>query len=400
MMLALQGLKIVDLCHLGPGQFCSMMLADMGADVIWVGRPATAAPPPDASAATKAWFDLLNNVGQGLNRNKRSIILNLTSESARQIFYQLVQDVDVVLEGFRPGVVKRLKVDYETLKEINPRLIYCSLSGYGQDGPYSQLPGHDINYLSIAGLLSTIGPRNGPPSIPLNYIADWGGAALHGALGILEAVLAREQTGRGQFIDISYTDTVVSFLRMLTEEHFNSGEKCRRGEHLLNGGVCFYNVYETKGGEYISIGCIEPYLWENLCRELGREDFIPYQFDKGKQEEIIASLKGIFLTKTREEWFDLMKDKNICIGKVYNLGENFDDPQLRHREMLVEVDDPVRGKTKQVGIPIKLSDTPGKIRSAAPLPGQHTVEVLSNLGYTKEKIDELVKEGAIGVRTG
>jgi crotonobetainyl-CoA:carnitine CoA-transferase CaiB-like acyl-CoA transferase len=377
-----------------------MMLADMGADVIWVGRPAAAALPPGASDATKAVFDILITVGQGLNRNKRSIVLNLTSESARKVFYQLVQNVDVVLEGFRPGVVKRLKVDYETLKEINPRLIYCSLSGYGQDGPYSQFPGHDINYLSTAGLLSTIGPHNGPPSIPMNYIADWGGAALHGALGILEAVLAREQTGRGQFIDISYTDTAVSFLRLITEEHFNFGEKCRRGEHMLNGGKCFYNVYETKGGEYISIGCIEPHFWENLCREIGREDFIPYQFDEGKQGEMTAALREIFLTKTREEWYDLLKDKNICIGKVYNLGENFDDPQLRHREMLVDVDDPVRGKTKQVGIPIKLSDTPGKIRSAAPLPGQHTEEILTDLGYSKQQIDELLKEGAISVDAG
>jgi crotonobetainyl-CoA:carnitine CoA-transferase CaiB-like acyl-CoA transferase len=397
-MLALEGLKVLDLTHLAPGMYCTMFLGDLGADVLRVERPSQHSPQSGADTARWSFERMANMMYEALNRNKRSITLNLKSEKAHQIVYQLAQKADVVLEGFRPGVAERLGVDYETLKKTNPRLIYCAMSGYGQDGPYSQLPGHDINYISVGGALDMIGQRNGPHAIPMNFIADWAGATLHAVIGILAAVIAREKTGRGQYIDISYTDGVLSMVAPYAYDYLTNGITYRRGEALFNGGFPCYNVYETKDGKYLTVGALELWFWENLCRALGREDFIPYQFDEGeKHDEISSYFQKVFRTKTREEWFDFLKDKNIPIGKVYSLEEVFTDPQVLHRQMLIEVEHPTRGRVKQTGFAIKLSDTPAVIRSGPPIPGQHTAQVLTELGYTKERIDELSKGGAIQI---
>jgi Predicted acyl-CoA transferases/carnitine dehydratase len=211
-----------------------------------------------------------------LNRNKRSIGLNLRSEKGRQIFYRLAETTDVIVEGFRPGVVKRLGVDYEEIKTINPRVIYCSLSGYGQDGPYSSLPGHDVNYISIAGALGLLGTSDGPPIVPLNLLADFAGASLHGVIGILSALVARYKTGVGQYVDIAYTDGVMSLLTWFISNYFSSGAMFKKGETWLHGAYPYYGVYEAKDGKYVSLGCVEPWFWENLCRALGKEEYIPY----------------------------------------------------------------------------------------------------------------------------
>ena len=396
-ILPLAGIKILDLSAGYPGAFGTWILGDLGAEVTNIEAP----PGPRTRQVKTTKRESLYQI---TNRNKRSITLNLKSEKARHIFYRLAEESDVIVEGFRPRVVKRLGVDYPTISKINPRIIYCSMSGYGQDGPYSNLPGHDINYLSIGGALNLIGEKNGQPVIPLNLVADYSGAALYATVGILTALIARNKTGKGQHIDIAYTDGVVSLLATFAEIYFRDNIIFKRGETAIGGGYPYYNTYETKDGKFITIGCMEPWLWENLCREIGREDFIPYYrepehyFTSPKDEkwaEITFELKQIFSTKTRDEWFDILSKQDVPAGKVYSLDEVFTDPQVLHRKMIIEVDHPEEGKIKQVGIAIKLSDTPGKVRRLPPTVGEHTEEILTEIGYTQQTIDELRQEGAI-----
>jgi crotonobetainyl-CoA:carnitine CoA-transferase CaiB-like acyl-CoA transferase len=248
-----------------------------------------------------------------------------------------------------------------------------------------------------------IGERGRPPVIPLNLIADYGAGGMSAAIGILSAIIAREKTGRGQYVDISLTDTVISLLtQVILDPYFATGLAPKRGEHYLSGAHPSYAIYQTKDSRFISLGCLEPWLWTNLCREIGKEEFIPYNMtrplvpeEKGKLQEIKDYLINLFHTKTRDEWFEQMKDKDIPIGKVLSLEEVFADPQVLRRQMVMELEHPTEGKVKQVGIGIKLSATPGKFRSFASLIGEDTDETLNRLGYSAEKIDELRQAGVI-----
>jgi crotonobetainyl-CoA:carnitine CoA-transferase CaiB-like acyl-CoA transferase len=402
MTMPLEGITVLDLTRLAPGPYCTMILADLGADVIKIEEPG---PPTGRRAQQAAGLSPVPPPRYGvdrhspywaLNRNKKSLGLNLKHDDARQIFYQLAERADVVVEEFRPGVAKRLGIDYDTLRQRNPRLIYCAVTGYGQSGPYKDLVGHDINYIAMAGCLGMIGPQGGPPVIPHNLIADFAAGGMHGAVGVLAALMARERTGRGQFVDIAMTDGVYSLLVSHLSTYFATGMVPRRGETLLDGGAHYYNVYETKDGKWMSLGSIEPWFYANLCKVLGREDFLPYEFAEGaKREEIKQAFRDTFKTKTRDEWFDLLTQHDICAGKVYDLDETATDPHLQARDMIVEVEHPEVGPVKQVGISVKLSDTPGQIRFlAAPL-GTHTAEILTDLGYAPQKIAQLRAEGAI-----
>ncbi len=405
-MQALEGIRVLDLTHLVPGALCTMILADMGADVIKVvtapgagGRGAGMGAMLTADEEKKvAAFD-------ALNRNKRSMALNLKSDKGREVFHKLAETADVVVEGFRPGVMKRLEIDYEKIKVINPRIVYCSLSGYGQDGPYSNFSGHDINYISIAGTLNILGTSNHPPSVPLNLLADFAGASLHGVIGILTALIARDKTGKGQQVDIAYTDGAMSLMTWFFSSYFAGGCKFDRGETWLHGTYPYYGVYEAKDGKYISIGCVEPWFWENLCRALGKEEYIPYCIspehflhkpEGEKWQEISSYLKKVFLTRTQDDWFEFLSSKDVPVGKVYSFDEVFNDPQVLHRKMVLEIDHPTLGKVKQPGIAVKLSDTPGKVRSLAPITGENTEEILRQLGYNKRKIDKLRQSKVIG----
>lgn len=403
-MLPLEGVRILDLSMLVPGAFCTMLLGDLGADVLKIQAPlanqlgaSSGALPREEQQKATAYY--------ALDRNKRSIVLNLKSEAGQEIFYRLSQRADVIVEGFRPGVAKRLRIDYQTIGTLNPRIVYCSLSGYGQDGPYHSFPGHDVNYIAMAGVLGVIGSGEGPPVIPLNLVADFAGAALYGALGILTALVARNRTGRGQYVDVAYMDGAISLMNWFYCSYFFDGSKLRKGQSWLHGAYPYYGVYQTKDGKYITIGCLEPHFWENLCRFLGKEEYIPYHFalehtfDKpegGKWKEIQSFLEQTFLTKTRDEWFELLIGNDIPAGKVYAPDEVFCDPQVIHRQMVIEVEHPTLGKKiKQVGIAPKLSSTPGKVRSLSPLPGQHTEEVLLELGYNQKEIQNLRQQGAV-----
>ena len=397
MTLALEGVRVLELARVAPHFFCTMMLSDMGAEVLKIETPLTAESTREGGDEPLAgqWAARKENYAY-LNRNKRSIAIDLKAPEGKEVLYQLARETDVVVDGFRPGVVKRLGVDYETLSRINPRIIFCSITGYGQDGPYRLLPGHDINYISLAGALGLIGDKGGRPVPPLNLIADYAGGSLHSIIGILMALVARERTGRGQYIDISMADAVVSLISTEIGSYFNTGDPPRRGEGFLSGSTPCYAVYATKDEKWISLGCLEPHFWINLCRALGREDYIPHQWDEGqKKDEIASFLKQTFLTRNRDEWFELFKDKDIAIGKVYDLDELESDPQVQHRRLVVEVEDARGKKWKQVGLPIKMSDTPGRIKGLAPALGEHTGEVLRELGYTSEAIARLLQDGTV-----
>ena len=395
MATALQGIRVVDLSRMAPGPFCTMMLGDLGADVIRVEEPGggrmareRGGDVEQAEIARRAAFN-------ALNRNKRSIALNLKHRDAQDVLYRLIEDADVFVEGFRPGVVSRLGCDYETLSDINPRLVYCSLSGYGQDGPYSALVGHDINYISVGGALGVIGTPDGPPVIPYNIIADYAGGGFHAAMAILAALMARQHTGRGQYVDIAMSDGVAYMLASLMSEYFATGTIPTRGEMSLNGGAPYYNVYRCRDGEYISVGCIEPWFWSALCNALGREDLIEGQFELGRADYVRRELERVFATKDRDEWWELLSGRdNIAVAKVNSLDEVVTDSQNVHRKMVLEVGDVNGEPVRQVGIGPKLSDTPGSVRSLGAVVGQHTDEVLGELAYTSEQIAAMRESGA------
>lgn len=386
----LSGVKVLELVQKGPGAFVTMMLADMGADVIKVEAPSREGESGSGGSSNAA--DARAQAANIVNRGKRSLVLDLKTKRGQTVLQELARRTDVVVEGFRPGVTARLSADYETLRVGNQRLIYCSLSGYGQDGPYRDLPGHDINYISLAGILNLIGERGKPPIVPLNFIADFGGAALHAVAGIVMALFARERTGAGQLVDIAYLDTALSLLApsRFIREYLAGGAQAQRGTGTLSGRFPYYAVYETKDAKYLSIGCIEPWLWENLCNAIDRPDLIDAGLQPGdftgeeSQQQVWCrkELDRIFKTRPRDEWFELLVRADVCVGKVYEIPELFDDPQLKHRQMVPRLPHPEMGEVQQIGIGIKLSDTPGSIRGFAPWKGQHTDEILAELGYS------------------
>ena len=401
-MLALEGIKVLDFCRNAPGMFCTMILADLGAEVLMVERPMdeTRSAYERVVAGIQGPEDERRHASfNALQRNKRSIALNLKEPEAQDIFRQLAETTDVVVEGFRPGVMERLGAGYQQVREINPKAVYCSVSGYGQDGPYSQMAGHDINYISFAGFLGLVGESEASrPAIPMNLVADYAGGGLCGAVAVLAALLAREKTGTGQYLDIAMSEGVLYMLTGVISDMLAQGVSPKRGGTTLNGGAPYYNVYQTKDGGYLSIAAIEPWFWENLCRSIGREDLVPHQKASGpKREEIVRTLEEAFRSKTRDEWFEFLKDRDISVGKVYSLEEALDDPHAVHRGMVLEVEAPhlPKGKVRQVGIPIHLSETPGAVRHLGPVTGEHTAEAMTALGFSDARISQLQQRGVV-----
>ena len=388
---ALEGIKILDLTRLLPGPYCSMLLADLGAEVLKIEEPSQG----DTMRLREPFLKKESMQYLILNRNKRSLTLNLKIPKAKEIFYKLVATNDVILESFRPGVVQRLGIGYESVKKINPRIVYCSITGYGQDGPYRDVPGHDINYLGISGILSMTGEKDGPPIVPGLPIADVGGG-LFAAFAILAGIMARDRTGRGQYIDMSMLDGLVSFLTLYAANYFGTGKPPLRGEFRQSGIYPFYNIYKTKDGKYLTLGCSEPHLWANLCKALEREDLIEYQFDEGeKREEAFQFLRKTFRTRPRDEWIEILRKADVCVAPVNDLSEVFADPHVLYRNMLKEVEHPIEGRIKQLGFPWKFSDTPCQIKTPPPALGEQTEEVLRNLGYSKDDINSFRKDGIL-----
>jgi crotonobetainyl-CoA:carnitine CoA-transferase CaiB-like acyl-CoA transferase len=388
----LVGLKVLDLSQLLPGPFCSMLLADLGADVLKI-------EDPQVGDYMRCWGPLVKKYSAFflmLNRNKRSMKLNLKRASGREIFLRLVRVYDVVIEGFRPGVMQKLGVGYETLKQQNPAIIYCAITGYGHTGPYRDKAGHDLNYLSIAGVLSTTGIKGGAPVIPGVQIADIGGGAMLAALAILAACMARQQTGKGQFVDVSMLDGSFAWLPLAVGNLMAEGEDPRPGESFLTGRYACYRIYETKDGHYMALAALEPKFWEAFCRSVKREDLIEHHFSEGeKQDEVIAEITAIFKKQTRQEWIRFLKDHDYCCEPVNSVSQALSDPQVLARDMILETDHPTEGKIKQIGVPVKFSETPGEIRLPPPDHGEHTAEILRGLGYDNGQIEKMEEEGII-----
>lgn len=401
-MLALEGLKVLDFCRNSPGMFATMILADLGAEVLMLERPmdATRAAYERIVAGRETPADETRRAAfNALQRNKRSIALNLKEPEAQAIFRQLAADADVVVEGFRPGVMERLGAGYPQVRQLNPRAVYCSVSGYGQTGPYAQMAGHDLNYISLAGALGLTGySEEEKPAIPLNLIADYAGGGLCAAVGILAALLARQTTGAGQYVDIAMSEGVLYLLAGLVSDALTRQTMPRRGGTRLNGGAPYYNVYRTKDGKYLSVAPIEPWFWENLCRALDRPDLIPQQeADGAGRAAVFAALEQAFAAKTRDEWFEELRDANICVGQVNSMEEALADPHAQARGMVVEIAAPQvsEGAVRQVGIPLRLSETPGAVRFLGAVTGQHTAETLAALGYTADQIAGLHRRGVV-----
>ena len=387
-MMALEKLRVVDLSRHAPGPFCTMLLADFGADVVVVERPSGTGPRIEEELGVGERARAFNPVG----RNKRSIALDLKSPNARDACVRLMSAADIVVEGFRPGVAKRLGVDYESVRERNPGVIYCSLSGYGQDGPYADLVGHDLNYISLGGALGMTGWPGQPPAIPVNIIGDFAAGGLYAAFAVLAALEARRTTGKGQYIDMAMSDGVMSLANLAVADYFSSGEPPRPGRYFLNGSLPCYNVYETADGKWLSIGCMEPWFWTKLCARLGCEQFTEEQFNEAKFPEIFAFLRTCFIERTRDEWFADLRQDEICVMPVYALDEAIADPHMRAREMLVELEHPEFGAVKQVGIAPKLSETPGSVRTLPTRSGAHTEEVLREANFSRAEIEELTRD--------
>lgn len=388
----LRGLKVLDLSRLLPGPYCSLMLGDLGADILKI-------EDPNLGDYMRSWEPRVHGESAlflMVNRNKKSMKLNLKTGLGKEVFLRLVGEHDVVLEGFRPGVMERLGLGYETLSKKNPGLIYCAITGYGQTGPYRDRAGHDLNYLSVAGVLGTIGPKGGAPVIPGVQIADIGGGALLAAFGILAACIARRETGRGQFIDVSMLDGSFAWLSVPFGRMLADGKDPRPGDSFLTGTYACYRIYETKDARHMGLGALEPQFWEAFCKLVNREDLIAYQYAEGeRQAHLISEVSEIFKEKTRQEWMEFLKSSDCCCEPVNLVSEALSDPQLLARDMIRETDHGSGESLKQIGIPLKFSETPGTIRLAPPRHGEHTQEVLKGLGYTDEEIREMEETGII-----
>ncbi|MCP5041576.1 MAG: CoA transferase [bacterium] len=387
-MKALEQLRVIDLSRHAPGPFCTMLLADFGADVVVVEQPPGTGRKVEEELGVGERARVFNPVG----RNKRSIALNLKNPKARDACLRLMSEADIVIEGFRPGVVARLGVDYESIRERNPRVIYCSVSGYGQEGPYADLVGHDLNYISLGGALGMTGWPDQPPAIPVNIIGDFAAGGLYAAFAVLTAVEARRATGKGQYIDMAMSDGVMSLANLAVCDYFTTGEPPRRGRYFLNGSLPCYNVYQTADDKWLSIGCMEPWFWTKLCTELGCEHFAQEQFNEQKFPEIFDFLRARFKERDRDEWFARLRESEICVTPVYDLDEAVKDPHMRAREMLVEVEHPEFGTVQQVGIAPKLSETPGSVRTLPSPGGAHTEEVLREANFSSAEIEELTRD--------
>jgi crotonobetainyl-CoA:carnitine CoA-transferase CaiB-like acyl-CoA transferase len=390
----LSGIRVLDLSLLLPGPYCTLLMADYGADVIKVDDP-----NPRGRLTFGGFAASVPGMGPAeryLNRGKRSLTLDLKTEEGRGIFRALADKADVVVEGFRPGVAARLGVDHETLSARNPRLVYCSISGFGQTGPMRTAAGHDINYIACAGILGLCGRRGAPPAIPPVQIGDLFGGGMTALAGILMALVARQATGLGRHIDVAMTDGALAMLAVHAADLLAGGPSPERGNMPLSGTFPCYETYRCADGEYVSIGALESVFWERLVKALGREDLLHVQYAEGDEaDRAKAALGEVFGTRTRDEWTLFFKDLDVCFSPVLSLPEVLDHPNTKARGMVVEVESPLGGEDRQIGLPFRTSGGEESPRRP-PRIGEHDGAILSEiLGYGPDRIAALREKGVI-----
>ena len=391
----LQGIKILDFSALLPGPFATMMLGDLGAEILKVEAPHR----PDLMRLTPPFENGVSAGHMAVNRNKKSIALDLKKPESLEIVRRLVRVYDVILEQFRPGVMDRLGLGYKDLEMIHPRVIYCSLTGYGQDGPYRDRAGHDINYLALSGILSFSGRAAHGPVPQGVQIADIGAGSYNAVVSILAAIIHRERTGEGQYLDVSMTDGSIGWATLPATRYMVGGENPGYETEFLNGGS-FYDCYRTKDGRYISVGSIEPQFFAALCKGIGREDLAKMQGWGMQSGEVWRSIKkeiaDIFAGKTLEEWVEIFKGFDACVEPVLTVEEMVAHPHVKARGMVVSVRKPDGTMQQQVNSPFRFSRTPAEVRSVGPGLGEHAEEVLMSVGYSDGEIGSLRAKGVFG----
>ena len=376
----LQDIRVLDMSRLLPGPFCTRLFADMGADVIKIEEPVKGDYSRDfvpRRGDFACWF-------MEVNRNKKSVALDLKNEEDRRLFLELAKTAQVVVESYRPGVMKKLGVDFETVKQVNPKIVYCSITGYGKQGPLVKQADHDIGYQSLAGLISLSGEKDGKPSIPGVLAADMQASAMAG-MSILAALHHAEQTGEGQEISLSLFDTCLALVPGVSATYFGNGFVNMRGNNWLSGANPNYNVYRTKDGRYMSVGCLEEKFWKNLCGVLERPDLVPVIQDETKYPWLKDELTAIIATKTMEEWVELAKGSDSCFAPVLNYDEALATGQAMADEMVLDVEDPELGNYKTMGFVTKFSATPCQLYRRAPRLGEHTEEILGEIAEPEQK---------------
>lgn len=382
-----------------------MYLGDMGADVIKIENPRAADatrymgvrfeargpaadnnpddPGPGASDTGKGRFAGESSIYMMLNRNKRAMTINLKREEGKEVLLRLLENADVLLEGFRPGAMSAMGLGYPELRERFPKLIYCAISGYGATGPYQELAGHDGNYIAYSGLLGITGAAGEDPVLPGVQIADIGGGTQAALVSILAALYAREKTGKGQFLDIGMMEGAFSFLSLHAGEYSARGTSPQRGEMLLSGGLPNYNVYRCRDGRHVMLGTLEERFFKAFLRRVDRLDLLEgREVSPEGLAEIRPALEGLFAERTLAEWSDLFADSECCLAPVNTVAEAFADPQLKERGMLVTMQHPQYGEILMIGAPFRFSETPCSYRLLPPAHGEHTGELLGELGYS------------------
>lgn len=390
-MLPLQGIKVIDLTRILSGPFCTMTLADLGAEVIKIETP--------NGDDTRQWGPPFINEESAyylsVNRNKKSIVLNLKEEKGKEVFYKLVKDADVVVENFRPGTLKRLGADYDTLKELNPGIVLASISGFGQTGPYALKPGYDVLAQGMGGLMSVTGEPDGPPVKGGYSLADIG-TGMWAIIGILSALRERDISGEGQWVDASLLDTMVSWQTYLAGNYFATGEdpKPLGGAHP---NIVPYQVFGASDGHFIlAVG--NDNLWKSFVEAMDEDILRDEKYATNPQrveqrETLLALLEELFANRTVKEWVEIFENAKIPVGPVNKFSDILEDEHIKYREMVVEKEHPTVGNLRMLGIPVKLSRTPGEINTVPPGLGEHSDSVLKDLGYSEEEIAALKEAG-------